>query len=58
MSSELVEGFKVMFKMSEKFEVTLYMTKEYYEQWKYSRDSSIRNVQMERVMLNEKMYLS
>lgn len=50
-TGEFFEGYKVTFPMG-RFDVSVYMTKVYYEGWKYFRDAEITDVWVEEVKLD------
>ncbi|MFC5652435.1 hypothetical protein ACFPYJ_25630 [Paenibacillus solisilvae] len=48
LSNDKFIGFKVSFKIG-RFHVKAYMEKDYYEAWKFDRDTSIKDVVVEEV---------
>lgn len=56
--SKKIVGYKVKFDMGKRFKVKLYMTKEYYESWKYIKDSAIQDVWIEEVELEQRFFIS
>ncbi|MGN7357504.1 hypothetical protein ACTHPF_09045 [Paenibacillus sp. SAF-054] len=56
--SKKIVGYKVMFEMGKRFRVKLYMTKEYYEVWKYTKDERIQDIWLEDVELEQRFFIS
>ncbi|MBB6677277.1 hypothetical protein [Cohnella lubricantis] len=54
--SKKIIGYRVMFSMGQ-FQMYVYMKREYYEIWKYTKDKQIRDVTIEEVEMEAARFL-
>lgn len=57
MSDDKFVGYKVMFDVGDRFKVKAYMTKDYYNVWRFMRDAAITDVWVEEVELELSYFL-